>query len=76
MSPRSVTNDRITKPAVYARAGIPHFWRIERDADGITVLVHRLVGEVYTEVGVFRDEEEAVVTDPVSVRFRPRDLLV
>lgn len=29
VSPSSRTNDRVTKPAVYAEAGIPSYWRIE-----------------------------------------------
>lgn len=34
MSPGSTTRDRRDKPAEYAEAGIPHFWRIEFDAEG------------------------------------------
>jgi Uma2 family endonuclease len=33
MSPGSITTDRKDKPAEYAEARIPHFWRIELDAD-------------------------------------------
>lgn len=35
----SQKQDRLLKPAEYARAGIPHFWRVERD--GGTATVHR-----------------------------------
>jgi Uma2 family endonuclease len=31
MSPSSVANDRVAKPAQYAAAGIPYFWRIEQE---------------------------------------------
>ncbi|MFG1607462.1 hypothetical protein [Actinoplanes sp. NPDC049265] len=53
--------DRITKPAIYAGAGIPYFWRIETDG-GIAVHVHRLdpVNESYQLIGTFRD---AIVLD-------------
>jgi Uma2 family endonuclease len=54
VSPGSVELDRHLKPIEYARAGVPHFWRIERDgpatvhmfalgadADGTPVYVSR-----------------------------------
>jgi Uma2 family endonuclease len=41
VSPGSVTHDRVTKPALYAQAGIPFFWRIETD-HGIQVHAHAL----------------------------------
>lgn len=31
VSPGSIELDRHLKPVEYARAGIPHFWRVERD---------------------------------------------
>ena len=38
VSPESRTRDRRAKPALYAEAGIPHFWRVERDAvDGAVI---------------------------------------
>lgn len=36
-SPGSHIEDRATKPALYARFGIPHFWRIELDTHKINV---------------------------------------
>jgi len=33
MSPGSITTDRKDKPAEYAEARIPHFWRIEFDVN-------------------------------------------
>jgi Uma2 family endonuclease len=41
MSPGSRTTDRVTKPAVYAGAGIGSFWRVEPD-DGPAVFAYRL----------------------------------
>ena len=37
VSPSSKTDDRLAKPAEYAAAGIPHFWRVDNDAAGATV---------------------------------------
>jgi Uma2 family endonuclease len=42
VSPSSTTHDRFTKPALYAEAGIPHFWRVEDGKDGPTVHVYAL----------------------------------
>ena len=61
MSPSSVANDRVAKPAQYAAAGIPHFWRLEQDPP---VLVrHVLADGVYREVG--RSGGVLDVTEPV-----------
>jgi Uma2 family endonuclease len=72
MSPSSVTDDRLTKPAQYARAGVPHYWRLERGAVPVLVTC-TLQGEVYREVGRFTDE--VVVERPVGLHFRLEDLL-
>jgi len=55
VSPSSTTTDRILKPALYAAAGIPCFWRVELDPfpgqrpgeQLPVVLVHRLAGDRY-----------------------------
>lgn len=54
VSPGSVTLDRVTKPALYAKAGIPHYWRVET-RHGIVVHTHRLEpdAEVYVQTGRF-----------------------
>jgi Uma2 family endonuclease len=68
VSPTSVGMDRITKPAIYAQAGIPFFWRIETDG-AITVHAYRIdpVHEVYLPVGTFRDVID--VAEPWPVRI-------
>ncbi|MEU2512559.1 Uma2 family endonuclease [Streptomyces syringium] len=33
VSPGSTSEDRVRKPALYAEAGIPYYWRVERDND-------------------------------------------
>ncbi len=71
MSPSSVSTDRIGKPAQYAAAGIPHFWRFEPETQ--VFVTHELVGDVYRETSRFTDE--VVVDVPVPLRFRLAALL-
>ncbi|SDL69402.1 Uma2 family endonuclease [Nonomuraea jiangxiensis] len=42
VSPESKLRDRHRKPALYAQAGIPHFWRIENDSDKPVAYVYAL----------------------------------
>jgi Uma2 family endonuclease len=72
MSPSSMTNDRLAKPALYAGARIPHFWRIERDPEPV-LITHQLAGDVYRETARFTDE--VVIDEPVPLRFRLATLL-
>lgn len=64
VSPGSQTNDRVTKRAIYAAAGVPAYWIVDPDGAVVTCLV--LDGAEYREV-----VEGATVTvdDPVSVRI-------
>jgi Uma2 family endonuclease len=39
VSPGSRQDDRVRKPALFAAAGVPHFWRVERERDD-TLAVH------------------------------------
>lgn len=48
VSPSSHTNDRLVKPAQYARAGIPMYWRLETE-HGLELTVMSLAGDVYAE---------------------------
>ncbi|MCX4469913.1 hypothetical protein C5N14_01730 [Micromonospora sp. MW-13] len=79
VSPSTRSIDRVLKPALYAQAGIPYFWRIEVEDDGLAVHTHRIdpVDEVYTETGrwtKFVDTGEPFpVNLPVS-RITPRHL--
>ena len=43
VSPSSEIEDRVTKPWVYAHAGIPEFWRVERITDSDDATIHRFV---------------------------------
>lgn len=64
VSPGSVTNDRVTKAATYAAAGIPACWTVDPDRVLVTCLLHH--GGEYRVVA----EGPAVdVEDPVSLRI-------
>jgi Uma2 family endonuclease len=56
VSPGSQSMDRVLKPALYAKAGIPNYWLIETDGD-ITVHTFRLdsAADVYEPSGSFTD---------------------
>jgi hypothetical protein len=70
MSLGSVTEDRITKPAVYARAGIPHYWRLESADEGeLALYVYRLAGDVCTEAACFRGDDRVEIDEPLRLRF-------
>ncbi len=73
MSPSSVTDARVTKPAQYARAGIPHSWRLEQKGPPV-LITGVLDDDTYGETGRFTDQVE--IEDPVRLSFRLRDLLV
>jgi Uma2 family endonuclease len=68
VAPTSLLMDRITKPALYAAAGIPYFWRVETDG-GIEVSTYRLdlVDEVYRQTGEFRDTIDVPVPWPIKI---------
>jgi Uma2 family endonuclease len=56
VSPSSQSMDRVMKPALYAKAGIPFYWMIEIDS-AITVHTYKLdfTDEVYQPSGTFTD---------------------
>jgi Uma2 family endonuclease len=68
VSPTSQIMDRVTKPALYARAGIPYYWRIETD-NGITVHAHRIDHEhnVYELTGTFKNVIETSEPWPIQI---------
>jgi len=73
VSPSSRTTDRLTKPALYARVGIPSFWRVELD-DGPAVFVYRLQQGTYVEVAAARPGEHLIVDEPFPLTFDPAEL--
>jgi Uma2 family endonuclease len=78
VSTGSVTMDRVTKPALYAQAEIPFYWRIETE-DGIVVHTHVLdpVAEIYRPTGSFDQVVEVdqpwALSLPIA-SFTPRRL--
>jgi Uma2 family endonuclease len=78
MSPGSVTADQTDKPAEYARAGIPHFWRVENttdDAAGLTVFCYRLDPTTATYASAGAHTIKMTVTDPFVLSVEFTDLL-
>jgi Uma2 family endonuclease len=72
-SPGSHTEDRITKPAIYARYGIPNYWRIELRP--LCVRVYRPdEGDGYREV-IGGGADRLKVTEPFEVDIRVTELL-
>jgi Uma2 family endonuclease len=70
------SRDRIEKPARYAAAGIPAYWRVELDGpDTPAIVMYRLDGTVYREVAVVRAGESVRVDVPFAVELRPADLV-
>jgi Uma2 family endonuclease len=76
VSESSRTMDRITKPALYAQAGIPYYWRIETE-NGIVVHTHKIdpSNEIYVPTGEWSDaitaEEPWKIHIPIA-RITPR----
>lgn len=76
VSPGASGRDRVWKPALYARSGIPAFWRVELDGPGAPlVVVHALDGGVYREVVTVRAGETATVGVPYRMELRPAELV-
>lgn len=69
VSPESRSRDRETKPMKYARAGIPHFWRVENTEDHAVVYVFELepATGTYTSTGIFHDRLKVPVPFPVDI---------
>jgi Uma2 family endonuclease len=78
VSPSSQSMDRVMKPALYAKAGIPFYWLVETDG-GLTVHTYKLEfeDEVYRPSGMFTEaikiDEPWRIEIPLA-RLRPRHL--
>lgn len=76
MSPSSMTNDRVTKPTLYAEAGIPTYMRVELAGSGAPVVyVYRLEGKTYRESARVPAGQRVTLTEPFEVAFDPGDLI-
>ncbi|MCP2291838.1 Uma2 family endonuclease [Nocardia amikacinitolerans] len=70
VSPDSLERDRETKPLKYAKAGLPHYWRVERDEDDRAVVyAYDLdpVSERYVPIGIFHDRLKVSVPFPIDI---------
>jgi Uma2 family endonuclease len=73
VSPSSATHDRFTKPALFAEAGIPNYWRVEIGKDGPTAHLYALVADAaaYTRTHVVRPGQSVIVDVPWKVVLTP-----
>ncbi len=69
VSPESVARDREAKPVKYARAMIPHFWRVENKEGRAVVYVYELepATKVYVATGIFHDRLKVSVPFPIDL---------
>ncbi|NEE00942.1 Uma2 family endonuclease [Phytoactinopolyspora halotolerans] len=75
VSPGSVSSDRILKPAKYAAAGIPAYWRIETEPETSLTAYQLTPGSsVYTTVGTWRVGQTAHLTEPFEMDIPIADL--
>lgn len=66
VSPRTRKSDRLTKPAAYAEAGVPYYWRVEPiPGDAPTIVCFELVDGEYAKRHVVESEA------PVAVKAAP-----
>jgi Uma2 family endonuclease len=70
VSPGTKRRDRLEKPAEYAAARIPHFWRIEQDP--VHVFAYDLVGDHYKLAA--DSTTELVLSAPFDIRLPVRDI--
>jgi len=77
VSPSSEMTDRITKPALYAAAGIAAYWRVELDDRllGITIVLHRLAEGNYVEDRLVHAGQTATIDWPLRCRLDPASLV-
>ncbi len=73
VSPRSRSMDRLTKPALYARAGVPFYWRVELE-EGPAIYAHRLDGESYAEIAAAGPGQVLEIEEPFSLSVLPGEL--
>jgi Uma2 family endonuclease len=70
VAPGTRKRDRLEKPAEYAAAGIPHYWRVEQDP--LHVFAYDLVDGRYELVADATDE--LVLTAPFDIKLPIADI--
>lgn len=75
VSPESEVRDRDRKPQLYARAGIRHFWLVEKEGPNAVVSVYELdpVNKQYTAIGIHR--ERFTMSSPYELDVDLTDIL-
>lgn len=72
VSPSSTSIDRITKPALYAEAGIPTYIRVERTGPNApAVYIYQLDGGTYREQASAHAGQILTIDKPFPVSFDP-----
>ncbi|MBP0459197.1 Uma2 family endonuclease [Streptomyces montanisoli] len=71
VSPDSESRDRETKPVKYARAGIPHFWLVEKAGTDHHPVVHVYVLDTLTQAyaltGIYHDQLKITVPFDIDI---------
>jgi Uma2 family endonuclease len=69
ISPESEDRDRKTKPRMYAEAGIPHYWLVEKENGQPVVHVYQLdtLTTTYVPAGIVRGVLERPVPFPITI---------
>jgi Uma2 family endonuclease len=71
VSPESESRDRETKPLKYARAGIPHFWLVERAGSDHHPVVHMYVLDLPTRAygltGIHHEQLKTTVPFDIDI---------
>jgi putative restriction endonuclease len=69
VSPDSEIRDKERKPQIYAAAGIPHYWIVDREGHTSVVYAYDLdpVHRVFGPATISRDRVDAILPFPVSV---------
>ncbi len=79
VSSDSESRDRTTKPQKYSAAGIPSFWRVERDGDNGRPVVHVYeldpLTMTYVHMGVHRERIKVDKPYPIDVDLTAVDKL-
>jgi Uma2 family endonuclease len=77
VSPESRSRDRKRKPALYAEAGIPHFWRVESSAGRPVVYVHELdpPTSIYVPTGIHHERLKTTVPFDIDLDLTEIDRL-
>jgi Uma2 family endonuclease len=70
VSPGTRRHDRFLKPALYASAGIPHYWRIEQNP--VHVFAYELVDGRYELAA--DSAEKLVLSKPFEIELPIRDI--